>query len=73
MAANDDHSADQRELIGLLMTTAFSLVSGFAIGLICGYIYHLPRLTLFMLSFGLAFAIFLLLFCARAAAARLRR
>ncbi|WP_424359915.1 hypothetical protein [Methanocella sp. MCL-LM] len=73
MTARDEPASDQRELIELLMITVFSLIAGFAIGLTCGYIYHLPRLTLFMLSFGLSFAIFLLLFCARAAAARLRR
>ncbi len=61
MIADDWNRSDQRELTLLLLNTLLALVLGFTIGIGGGMILHLSRLIIFILSFGLSFAILLAL------------
>jgi len=61
MIADDWNGSDQRELTLLLLNTLLALVLGFTIGIGGGMILHLSRLIIFILSFGLSFAILLAL------------
>ena len=61
MVPDDYNSSAQRELILLLLNTILALVLGFTLGIGGGMILHLSKIYIFLLSFGLSFAILLVL------------
>ena len=61
MATDDVNGSDQREHTLLLLNTILALVLGFTIGIGGGTILNLSRMIIFLLSFGLSFAILLVL------------
>jgi hypothetical protein len=73
MATDEDMGAELHEVIVLLIFAIISLLAGFTIGIVGGNMYHVSRLAAFLFSFGISFAIFLLLFVVRTAMAFLGR